>query len=520
MRQMSLHKLGLAALAGATIAGCNLLLVTYEDGHDTSGGSGGSSSTASSSSGSSGTGLMGGGGTGGTPPVQGRTLWSKAFGDSMAHDAVNAVAVGAEDHVYLTGTSADLGRLGCDLADAGTGSGYLVELDANGSCSWAFPFNGVGKAVAFGSDSNLVFLAGTFNSTLLIDPNWPVTTQGVDSFVAAFDRSSHELRWIRVLGDGTTAGDQIATSLSASGNGVAVGGTFTGSLTVKDSATAGLDIAPGADGVDSFVLVFGNDGKYGMYVGVTSQSTTLPQEAADVALRGDGAFAVTGMSRGNTRFNGVQSLASNDENIFLAAYDAQKTSLFSLILGDTDLQFGRRVAFDSTGRALLGGEFKGSLALGGAGVDGGESLLSSAGFDVFLARYEAGVPHGAAMHLANGADKNVTLGGLALFEGTKKHIIAAGGFLGSIQGTGLKMESSQGGSDAWVARIEFDLSKGTWIRRFGDDKDQAVTAAAVDSLGNTIIVGHFQGAIDFGDTAASYTNSGPGNDIFIAKLAP
>lgn len=145
------------------------------------------------------------------------------------------------------------------------------------------------------------------------------------------------------------------------------------------------------------------------------------------------------------------------------------------------------------------------------------------GVDIFLARYDDdGLPVGLAMQIGLDASSTsaVTLGGMALFEGDDKYIIAAGGFLGSIRGTGLDMESSLGGSDAWVARIEFDLSKGTWIRRFGDDADQAVTAAAVDSQGNTIIVGHFQGGIDFDDTMSPHTNAGSGNDIFVAKLAP
>jgi hypothetical protein len=56
-----------------------------------------------------------------------------------------------------------------------------------------------------------------------------------------------------------------------------------------------------------------------------------------------------------------------------------------------------------------------------------------------------------------------------------------------------------------------------WAERFGDAKDQKATGVAVDAAGNVIVVGHFQGSIDFGSGPMP---SAGDEDIFVVKLSP
>ncbi|APR84643.1 Hypothetical protein A7982_09992 [Minicystis rosea] len=74
--------------------------------------------------------------------------------------------------------------------------------------------------------------------------------------------------------------------------------------------------------------------------------------------------------------------------------------------------------------------------------------------------------------------------------------------------------TSVGNTDVFVASYDY---AGTfmWAKRFGDAQAQSGTGIAVDGLGNTLIIGDFAGAIDFGGGALT---SAGGTDVFVAKL--
>ena len=74
--------------------------------------------------------------------------------------------------------------------------------------------------------------------------------------------------------------------------------------------------------------------------------------------------------------------------------------------------------------------------------------------------------------------------------------------------------TSAGNTDVFVASYDY---AGTfmWSKRFGDAQAQSGVAVAVDGLGNTLIIGDFAGAIDFG--GGTLTSAGQ-TDVFVAKL--
>jgi len=60
-------------------------------------------------------------------------------------------------------------------------------------------------------------------------------------------------------------------------------------------------------------------------------------------------------------------------------------------------------------------------------------------------------------------------------------------------------------------------SEWMWAESFGDSGYQFTRAVAVDTSGNAVVVGSFAGSVDFG--GGSLTSEG-GNDVFVAKLGP
>jgi hypothetical protein len=93
------------------------------------------------------------------------------------------------------------------------------------------------------------------------------------------------------------------------------------------------------------------------------------------------------------------------------------------------------------------------------------------------------------------------------------NIIVTGVFLGSVDFGGGVLPSA-GGYDVFLAKFDADGGH-LWSYNFGDASHQYGYGVAVDDLGNVILVGHFNGTIDFG---GSLLTSVGGADIFLAKF--
>jgi hypothetical protein len=98
------------------------------------------------------------------------------------------------------------------------------------------------------------------------------------------------------------------------------------------------------------------------------------------------------------------------------------------------------------------------------------------------------------------------------------NIVLAGELKGSASVGGQDLVSA-GGSDILVIKLD---SGGNvlWSRRFGDSQDQSARAVAVDSAGNVLITGVFQGTLNLGETWDAKHLSIGGDDVFVAKLSP
>lgn len=541
------YALGLATLSGFAIASCNLALGLggYDFDHGAGGATSSSSGTTSSST-SSGTGGTGGvmedGGPDGDAhdadagPEPGYTMWALGLGDPTGDESVNAVAVGGpDDHIFITGRASVPTIFGCAAsdagADAGSTTGYLVELDPDdGHCLWSYFFgaDAEGTAVTVDGNGNIVF-AGTFRNQLAVDPTWTMSAVSIDSFIARFD-TARSLTWVRKVGESGGTGDQKITALSMNATEIAAAGTYDkAAIRITTPPNTNADIPGTPDGQDAFVLLFNMNGDYLSILPIASSATSQPQAANGVGVRAtDGMFAVVGNTMGPTKFNGDLVTTGFDPSMFLGVYDSAKTTQFKLILGDDTPQYGRGVAFDNAGDIVVAGDFLGTVFALGQNSDAGLSIVDQGGSDVFLARYHAdGTP---VSMLQLGLDpqgpNNATVGGMAIYENatdkTLKHISLAGAFSGTFAVMGVSTPlSSMGNDDVYVAKVDFNLGGAAWVRSFGDNAEQLATAVAVDSKGNTIVVGHYQGSIDFGKPGTKFTNTGTGvNDIFIAKLAP
>ncbi|WP_441291620.1 hypothetical protein ACSRUE_15200 [Sorangium sp. KYC3313] len=96
-----------------------------------------------------------------------------------------------------------------------------------------------------------------------------------------------------------------------------------------------------------------------------------------------------------------------------------------------------------------------------------------------------------------------------------RNVIVVGLFQGTVDFGGGPLTSA-GGDDIFVVKLDAG-GQHVWSRRFGDAADQRGEAVAADSGGNVLVTGLFQGTVDLGSGPLA---SAGGDDVFVAKLDP
>jgi hypothetical protein len=197
----------------------------------------------------------------------------------------------------------------------------------------------------------------------------------------------------------------------------------------------------------------------------------------------------------------VQSAGSSD--VFAAKLDAAGAPVWIKRFGDPSEQRAAGVAVDGPGNAVLAGFFVSSIDFGGA------PLASAGGQDVFVAKLD---PAGSTLwSRAFGAPGPQYA--MAAAADAAGNTVIAGCFQGSLDfGEGALM--SAGSDDAFVVKL--DASGNTvWSRRFGGVEFECGLGVTLDSAGNTTVLGHFSGAVDFG--TGTLTSAGT-QDLFLLRL--
>ncbi len=96
------------------------------------------------------------------------------------------------------------------------------------------------------------------------------------------------------------------------------------------------------------------------------------------------------------------------------------------------------------------------------------------------------------------------------------NVIVVGKFEGTVNFGGDNLESA-GADDMFLAKFDSEGAH-LWSKRFGDTSlDQVAECVTIDALDNIIITGYFKSAVSFG--GATLVSAG-GDDIFIAKFYP
>lgn len=437
------------------------------------------------------------------PPGPSGETWSRSFGDEAAQ-TITSVAVDELGGVYVTGGfsgTTDFG--GGPLVAAGTSEDlFVAKYDTDGDHVWSRRFGDTGNQRGTGIDvgpGGEVVVTGNFTGSIDLADAFLQSSQGSDIFL------------ITLEGDGSTrggsafvgAGLDSPTGLVVDGGGnIIIGGYFDG-----DVAFGGeLLFSAGED--DIFLAKFLPGGEH---VWSYRFGDVADDRLWDVAVDGQGNVGIAGTVGGGVVDLGGGGLdpggGVDSDDAIVASYSPNGAHRWSRRLGDDSVQRARGVAFDPVGDMLVAGEFGGTIDFGG------QPRTSTGGVDAFVVKYDSsGNPR---LSNAYGVVQNQS--GRRVASGGNGDIFLAGTFDGAVSFGGAELQSA-GDDDIFVARLDPGaVHQGS--SAFGDLLMQSVADLTVDGAGHAIVVGNFNGTIDFGFGPHGTSDDAEQNP-FIAKLMP
>lgn len=378
---------------------------------------------------------------------------------------------------------------------------------ATGKAVWQTGIGGFGidstRGVAVGPD-NAVFLAGYFEGE--IDFGGTVgkkTSAGKsDAFVARLGADG-KLAWAQTWG---AARDDLANAIAVKGDKIAVAGSFLDDIKIGTFAKK----SNGSD--DLYIAAFDKDGDADWLWtagGIDSDGVNAIAATPDGGWVIGGSFTDALSVTAGTGMANVKSKGGTDALLIKlgANGDTEWVKSFGGRYDDTILH----VAVDANSNVFVQGVFKDQADFGG------KTPLKAGGGsdnDVVLAKYDTNGDHVWSQRFGNAF--NDVAGGLAVDPSGQ--ITIAGSFenKGSISFGQGDDHTSLGEADVYVARFTND-GKLVWAKSYGGERVDVANDVVVDSAGNAIVTGWFEGMVQFGkDTVTS--KGGNNKDVFVLKV--
>ncbi len=204
-------------------------------------------------------------------------------------------------------------------------------------------------------------------------------------------------------------------------------------------------------------------------------------------------------------------------DIFVSKLDSSGNFVWARSLGGTGSDGAGDIAVDSSGNVIVVGSFTGT-----ADFDPGSgtfNLTSAGDADVFVSKLDSSGNFVWARALG-GSDVN--LASSVALDATG-NVWVTGRFRGTADfdpGTGTFDVTSAGSNDVFVAKLNA-AGNFVWAGGIGGaTSGDTAGAIAVDSAGNVVLTGAFQGTADFDPSSATSNLNAAGNsiDIFVCKL--
>ncbi|MBX3244177.1 MAG: SBBP repeat-containing protein [Acidobacteria bacterium] len=294
-----------------------------------------------------------------------------------------------------------------------------------------------------------------------------------DAFLRRYDAEGNEV-WTRQFGT-NSVDSGYAADTDPEGNIYVVGdtvGTFPGQTS--------------SGGTDAFVRKYDAEGNV---LWTRQLGTDSTDRARGVAVDASGNVYVAGQTGGS--FTGQTNAGSDD--IYVRKYDTDGNEIWTRQFGTTSFDWASSIAVDTTGNIYMTGDVGGTLP-----------DHSSLGFqDSFVRKYSA---DGSVLWTRQfGTNGNDNTRGIAVDQSGNSYV--AGYTNGSFPGF-----TRVGLEDAFIRKYDADGAE-VWTRQFGTASADMARSVAVDTAGNSYVVGDTNGTLPEQTRVGSV-------DSFIRKYNP
>ncbi len=421
------------------------------------------------------------------------------FGDATIGSGVSAI------HAYATAGTYVVTLTVTDNAGAKASDTATVTITApTGPANWEKQIGGAGSdnatAVAADAAGN-TYVAGTFSNTITIGTTSLVSAGEQDVALAKYSPSGAVL-WARRMG-GAASDQPGGIAVDASGN-VDVVGTFSGSA---NFGGATLTVTGGSN-VDMFVAQY--NGATGAHQWSKGFGGVYTDQAKGVAVDGAGNVYLTGFFEGTVDFGGgpLSVPFTSDLDVFITKFTSAGAYTWAKHWTNTGNDRGYGIAVDAGGNVAIAGSFSNSINFGG-----GNLVSPNAMTDVFVADFTTnGAYRWQRSFGAPDADEGAR--GVAVDAAGNVVVVGASG-KGFDFGNGTVVPGF-GSSDGFVAKYAAANGAYQWAARLGGLNNDYANSVAVDSAGNILVAGAFQGTASF--SGASATTHGQ-DDGFVVKYS-
>jgi hypothetical protein len=370
---------------------------------------------------------------------------------------------------------------------------------ATGKPIWATGFGGLGIDAARDiavEPSGESYVVGYFDGEAQFGSLGKKTSAGMaDAFVTKLGPDG-KLAWVQTFG---AKRDDTANGVAVRGNTVVVVGNFLDELKAGEFP---VHKAAGSD--DLFVMALNRAGE----VQWLWTAGGLDSDGANcVAAAPDGGWIVGGSFSDGAQFGQTRLVSRGGTDAMLIKLAADGDVQWVKQFGGAYADSIQHVAVDAQGSIYVQGQFKDVSDWGGP-----TKLKAGGGSDddVVLAKYDANGNFLWAKRFGNAF--NDVAGGLTVDPAG--NVTMTGSFDKSVSFGDGDDHNSLGESDIFVARFSTD---GTleWAKTYGAEREDIGFGIASDKAGNTVTVGWFQHAVDFGKGVLTSKGN---KDVFALKL--
>lgn len=358
---------------------------------------------------------------------------------------------------------------------------FLIPRTAPGSTIWSSIMGGAGadywNAVACDSNGNVI-VCGSVNGYIIINKY----------------SSAGAMLWTKQYGTGAGVG----VVCDASGN-VYFTGFYNGAGNFGGGVLSGTGFA------DIFVVKLNSSGDYVWQKGFVGSTD---DQGKAIAIDSSGNLYVTGFFYSAVNFGGTTLTSAGGSDIFLLKLQGSDGStMWVKRFGeaqDAENEVGHGVAVAPDGNVYITGQFGNSITFGG-------DSLTSAGLDVFLAKFDSEGDHIWSKRFG-GVSRDT--GHAVAVDPTTGAVVIVGLFRGTINFGGVDINSN-GLDDIFVAKLDAEGGH-VWSKGLGGPYPDVAYGVVVDNSGNIYVTGRFAGVLDCGNGVM--TPEQP-NDCFVVKFS-